>query len=132
MGQPAARGCAVSMDDRLQALLADVGRAESLAGQELARALRRAAWLSEADIPAIAEFLAAAADLPQPLSSPADRLLAASLGILARAKHAALALDANLALEVERLYGRLDRSSAARASLLAWLAAAGSRGEIEM
>jgi hypothetical protein len=122
------------MDERLQALLADIRRADQLAGQELTRAQRRAAWLGEADAAATREFLTAAADLiaaadpAQPPSPQGDRLLATAIAGLARQRPAGHSFPVE---EAGRLYRALAGGSEARPCLLAWLASAGSGPEIE-
>ena len=52
------------MDDRLQALLDDLARADELAGSDLARAQRRVSWLAEAADEELAEFLEACRRFP--------------------------------------------------------------------
>jgi len=64
------------MDERMATLLADLERAETLAGGELHRAARRGAWVAEFSAGQLSEFLAAVSDLPLPLSPGGDRLLA--------------------------------------------------------
>src|SRR6059058_4762961 len=79
------------MDDRLATLLADLERAESLAGADLHRAARRAAWLVEFTAAQLAELLTAVAQLPMPLSAAADRLLANWLVAAVQARRKKLA-----------------------------------------
>ncbi|MEX2175529.1 MAG: HEAT repeat domain-containing protein [Pirellulaceae bacterium] len=121
------------MEQRLEALLNDLGRAETLAGSDLARSLRRTSWLAEAAGDSLDEFLQAAARLPTPLAKQADQMLAAALGGVVRQRLAAAgptAADAGLGDSIERLYGALGKSSLARAHLLAWLAL-GDKSELE-
>src|SRR5437870_10763691 len=78
------------MDERLATLLADLERAENLAGADLHRAARRASWVAEFDSTQFAELLIAIAQLPMPLSPAADRLLANWLVMAVQARRKAM------------------------------------------
>src|SRR5881392_342138 len=78
------------MDERLATLLADLERAESLAGADLARAARRASWVAEFSSTQFAELLTAIAQLPMPLSPAADRLLTNWLVMAVQARRKAI------------------------------------------
>ena len=119
------------MPPRLEALLADLERAATLAGPDLARAARRADWLTEATTAELAEFLAAIANSSEPLSEPADRLLSAALAAVVRDRRKKWTSDDDsLVGSIEWLYQQLGAQSAARAQLLAWLATGGSQRQL--
>src|SRR3954469_2196088 len=127
------------MDERLATLLADLERAKELAGAELHRAARRAAWLGEFTTAQLAEFLTAVAALPLPPSPAADRLLANWLLGAVRARRAATRVpqvkasdDSQVLPPLEGLYRGLAGASAARGQLLAWLATGGSAAELAL
>src|SRR5438034_10900592 len=124
------------MDERLATLLADLERAESLAGADLHRAARRASWVAEFTAAQFAELLIAIAQLPMPLSPAADRLLANWLVTAVQARRKAVesrqvaANDtAQVVSTIERLYRNLQVASRARGQLLAWLATGGTAPE---
>jgi hypothetical protein len=121
------------MDERLQTLLADIGRAEKLAGPDLVRAQRRTAWLAEASGEAALEFLSAAADLAPTLAPQGDELLSAALGTASRAEQQ-IATDDPLrqawAEQLVILYQRLAPQSLTRAAILGWLARQGTAAEL--
>lgn len=121
------------MDDRLQALLDDLARADELAGSDLARAQRRVGWLAEAPDEELAEFLEAASELPLPLEERTDELLAAALAAVARRRrqHAAQAVGEVAVQPLVALYEQLGGSSRARAQLLALLAQSDERQSID-
>src|SRR5436305_8378132 len=125
------------MDERLATLLADLERAESLAGADLHRAARRAAWVAEFSSAQFAELLIAIAQLPMPLSPAADRLLANWLVMAVQARrkavesHAGSSTDATeIVSAIESLYRNLQAGSGARGQLLAWLATGASAVEL--
>src|SRR4051794_10634488 len=115
------------MDDRLATLLADLERADSLAGSDLHRAARRAAWLGELTTAQFAELLLAISQLPMPLSTQADRLLAGWLVTAVQARRKAVETaravahvgDEQVLRALEPLYRNLASSSRARGQLLA-------------
>src|SRR5436305_881215 len=125
------------MDERLATLLADLERAESLAGADLHRAARRAAWVAEFSSAQFAELLTAIAQLPMPLSPAADRLLASWLVMAVQARRKAVesrhptAENATITA-IESLYRNLQAASRARGQLLAWLATGASAGELAL
>jgi len=129
------------MDERLEALLADVARAAELAPVEQARAARRAKWLAEAIPPQLCNFFTAVGELPLPFAEQADALLLAGLSAWVRsqrqqaAKGAAefvrMAADEALAQNAVSLYERLGPQSRARSQLLAWLATAAQPAGLE-
>ena len=112
------------MDDRLQALLDDLARAEELAGSDLARAQRRVGWLAEAADEELAEFLEAVAEMSLPLEERTDELLAAALAAVARRRRqpGTQAVGEEAVQPLVALYEQLGTSSRARAQLLALLA----------
>jgi hypothetical protein len=128
------------MDERLATMLADLERADSLAGADLHRAAKRASWVAEFTSAQLAELLVAASQLPMPLSVATDRLLATWLvtALHARRKQ----LEINLAARAETneqvlralepLYRNLQPASRARGQLLAWLATGGSVAELAL
>jgi hypothetical protein len=127
------------MDERLKTLLDDLRRSESLAGAELHRAARRAAWVAEFSPEQLAGFFTEIATLQMPLAPAADRLLANWLvgAFQARRKAvaAAAAAPGNIASVVtpaEQLYRGLANASRARGQLLAWLAIGGSQLELDL
>src|SRR5262245_52595484 len=127
------------MEERLATLLADLERAESLAGADLHRAARRASWVAEFTATQFAEMLTAIAQLPMPLSPAADRLLANWLVMAVQARRKAIesrresAADNTTAMAaVESLYRNLQSASRARGQLLAWLATGGSAAELAL
>src|SRR2546421_4736227 len=127
------------MDERLATLLADVERAERLAGADLARAARRASWVAEFTSAQFAELLTSIAQLPMPLSAAADRLLANWLVTAVQARRKAVESRQVTALEteatvsaIEPLYRNLQSASRARGQLLAWLATGGSALELAL
>ncbi len=127
------------MDERLATLLADLERAESLAGADLHRAARRAPWVAELTPAQLAELLTAIAQLPMPLSLAADRLLANWLVMAVQARRKAVELRKDAAAgstqtiqAVESLYRNLQAASRSRGQLLAWLATGGSAGELAL
>ena len=127
------------MDERLATLLADLERAETLAGGELHRAARRGAWVAEFTAGQLAEFLEAVGDLSLPLSPGGDRLLANWLVTAVQARRKAVEDrrtgspdDARTIAAVEALYPRLGAASRARGQLLTWLATAASDVELEL
>jgi hypothetical protein len=122
------------MPPRLQALLEDLARADSLAGPDLVRAERHAAWLAEATGEELAEFLAAIAERPLPLGETSDRLFARALAAVVRQRRKSPASGQDdLPIDlVDRLYRQLGGQSKARAQLLAWLATAGGREHLQV
>src|SRR5436305_8391600 len=127
------------MDERLATLLADLERAESLAGADLHRAARRAAWVAEFSSAQFAELLTAIAQLPMPLSPAADRLLANWLVMAVQARRKAVESRQTGAIEtetavtaIELLYRNLQAASRARGQLLAWLAVGASAAELAL
>src|SRR3954471_24527234 len=125
------------MDERLATLLADLERAESLAGADLHRAARRASWVAEFTSAQFAELLTAIAQLPMPLAPAADRLLANWLVTALQARREAVESrpnppgDTEITIDpIEPLYRNLQAASRARGQLLAWLATGGSAGEL--
>ncbi|MDX1943982.1 MAG: HEAT repeat domain-containing protein [Pirellulaceae bacterium] len=115
------------MTPRLAALLADLDRADTLAGPDQARAARRAEWLTEASTPELAEFLGELAPRAATLSAAADRLLALSFAAVVRERRKTPVADDEALVEaIERLYLGLDPQFSARAQLLAWLATGAS------
>jgi hypothetical protein len=127
------------MDERLATLLADLERAESLAGADLHRAARRASWVAEFTVIQFAELLTAIAQLPMPLSPAADRLLANWLVMSVQARRKAIeshrdAMADNKAavVSIESLYRNLPSASRARGQLLAWLATGRSAAEVAL
>src|SRR4029078_10737803 len=127
------------MDERLATLLADLERAESLAGADMHRAARRASWVAEFSAAQFAELLTAIAQMPMPLSPAADRLLASWLVMAVQARRKATesrrppAADTDTIIAaIEPLYRNLSAASRARGQLLAWLATGGSAGELAL
>src|SRR5262245_1446064 len=127
------------MEERLATLLADLERAESLAGADLHRAARRASWVAEFNVTQFAEMLTAIAQLPMPLSSAADRLLANWLVMAVQARLKAIesrrdsAADNTVVIAaIESRYRNLQSASRARGQLLAWLATGGSAAELAL
>jgi hypothetical protein len=127
------------MDERLASLLADLQRAEDLAGADLNRAARRAAWVAEFLPQQLDEFLIAVGQLPLPLAAETDRLLANWLvsAVHARRKGARSAaasaeLPAGILKSIESLYRGLGPTSRARGQLLAWLSSGGSSPELAL
>ena len=129
------------MNQRLEALLEDLQRVDSLDTVARAKCLRRANWLTEGTPPEQADFMVAVEGLPLPLSEPQDTLLRASLAQLVKqrlaeqvgsapASPALLAERASLAQTIARLYRHLGPKSASRGPLLAWLAVGGSAAEV--
>jgi hypothetical protein len=127
------------MDERTEALIDDLKRADGLAGSELSRAARRSTWVAELAPDNLAEFLAAAAELPAPLSPATDRLLASWLVAAVQARRqASLASQpapdglAAALRSIETLYATLPASSRSRGQLLAWLTSGGSPAELDL
>src|SRR5881409_2543402 len=127
------------MDERLATLLADLERAESLAGADLHRAARLAAWVAEFSSAQFAELLTAIAQLPMPLSPAADRLLANWLVMAVQARRKAVESRQSAAADtqavitaIEPLYRNLQAASRARGQFLAWLATGGSAAELAL
>jgi len=127
------------MDERTQALIDDLQRADDLAGSELNRTARRSAWVAELSPEKLAEFLAAAAELPAPLSPATDRLLASWLLAAVQTRRqtppASRPADDELVLAlnaIESLYAALPASARSRGQLLAWLTSGGSASELEL
>jgi hypothetical protein len=121
------------MEERLQTLLADIGRAEKLAGPDLVRAQRRTAWLAEAAGQQWIKFLAAAAELAPTLAPQGDELLSAAISAASRAEKQIPADDAlrqMWCVELIKLYDRLKPLSPSRAATLGWLARHGTGVEL--
>src|SRR5687768_10277105 len=117
------------MDERLQALLDDIRRAETLSGRDLLRAQRRANWLGEFTAAQLAEFLTALLKIDFRPDGSLDVLLEPWLraAVQSRKKwtpgpdtdrEGALPVPALLAAEV---YARLGKPSKSSHHLLALL-----------
>jgi hypothetical protein len=127
------------MDERLTTLLADLERAEGLAGAELRRAARRADWVAEFSAAQRAEFLKAISELALPLTAAADRLLTHWLTAAVQSRRQAIESKpppANEVVEIleslEALYRELGTASRARGQLLAWLATGATDAELDL
>ena len=126
------------MDERVAALVADLGRGEALSPAELQRCARRANWLAEFSAAQFAEFLAAVGKLPLPLAPAADRLLGVWLAAAAQARRQALARgaaardDATVSPAIAPVYRELGKSSHARGQLLVWLAVGAQPAELDL
>jgi hypothetical protein len=121
------------MDDRLTALLADIQRADKLAGPDLSRAQRRTAWLAEASGEQVVEFLDAVALAASDLTQQGSELLTATIAAVVRSDHEPFADAAQRAAwsrSVELLYTALNPNSPVRAASLGWLAKRGSDEEL--
>ena len=127
------------MDQRLQTLLDDLQRAESLSAADQMRCARRAQWLAEADDAQLLEFFGAVASLALPLPTHADALLHAALAscVGQRRKQAVERRsggdhvdNAALRQTLIELYRNLSPSSRARHQLLVWLAVAGGEADL--
>jgi hypothetical protein len=130
------------MDQRLEAILADLERAPALPPADQARCARRAKWLAEASAPQMQEFLAVLHG-QQALTPEADAILHVGLAAwiqqqrgqqspAAKAGSDPHASDADgLLQEVVRLYGEWGPKSRARGQLLAWLAVRARRTDLQ-
>ena len=124
------------MDERLKALLEDLDRAEELGPAELTKCARRAAWLGDANAGDLGEYFAGIADRPDPISAPADKLIAAGLSaatqrVRKRVSNVASNQERLPVEEAVRLYQRLEEDSVGKGQLLAWLAAAGTSESVQ-
>ena len=118
------------MDDRLQAVLDDLRRADQLSPADRNRALRRSGWLAEAPLPDQQEFLRALCELPLPLEEAQESRLKPLLTALVQRRRNTPSADADLQDEVVAVYRHLGPSSPSRGALLAWLAAGDSNIEL--
>lgn len=123
------------MDDRLSALLADIERADELAGPDLARAQRRTVWLAEASGEQVVDFLNAGVLAAPNLTQQGGELLAATIASATRSETSVFvepAARAAWSRSLEFLYAALEAHSPARAALLGWLAKRGGDEELAL
>jgi hypothetical protein len=123
------------MEQRLAPLIADLENADQFSGADLNRAARRAAWVAELSLPQLEEFFTAVGQLPMPLSTAGDRLLANWLvaAVQARRKAPVPAVAAAPVLKsLEVLYRGLGEASRARGQLLAWLSSGATAAELAL
>jgi hypothetical protein len=116
------------MDERINALVADLQRAAAMTGAQTQRSMRRAAWFAELTRPQLAELLAALTAMSLPLDPAADRLLAGWLAAAVQrrrkeqAEPDAMQEATEIVGPIESLYRGLGAASGTRCQLLAWLA----------
>jgi hypothetical protein len=126
------------MDERLASLLSDLTSAGRLTDRELARSLKRAAWVAELGSSQFEELLRGASELPLPLAPQADRLLSVWLASAFQARRkqvrSVLATEESRGIysAIESVYRRLPPTSHARGQLLAWLAARAEASDLDL
>jgi hypothetical protein len=129
------------LDDRLTALLDDLRRGGDLEGQDLNRAFRRAAWLAESPRETWTPFFSGVAAIELPLPANTDRLLTSIIGSLVQQRRQSLSsgekrdcllADPQLLAVLHQLYVQLPQRSGAKAPILTWLAAGGTKEQLEL
>lgn len=129
------------LDDRLTALLEDLRRGSELEGQDLNRAHRRANWLIESPREQWTEFFGAVAAIELPLPTNTDRLLTSILASMVQQRRQSLSsgekrdcllADTQLLAVLHQLYVQLPQRSGAKAPILTWLSAGGTKEQLEL
>ena len=125
------------MDERVQALLDDARRAQTLSGPDLLRAQRRAKWLAEFTAGQFTEFLSALLKIDSSPDGSLDGLLEPWLRAAAQGRKrwtSELEAEPGIGMTVSgpaaAVYSRLGKSSKSRHHLLALLAVGGTNVEV--